>query len=474
MSLVRPTKKELRDAKEHVSQIASSCAEKVVSYLKRRMTIPRKSISELHKLEDVLHAQNQDNMVANSPGHDSINVDDRNGTDARMGADAQIVWGARSDVGLVREHNEDSFLVQPPIFAVCDGMGGHAAGEVASFIAVDTIGKQAPTQANDVLLGAAVEAANTAIITSAQEGKGKAGMGCTASAVVVENNKLAIAHVGDSRVYLLHHGCLVRLTHDHSFVEELVDAGEITADEARVHPSRSFITRALGSDPDMYADHFTVDVTTDDRIIICSDGLSSMIEDSEIETLAVSSAHPQSCADNLVAAALEAGGFDNVSVVVIDIKDDGLIDQGKRFHHKRFILSGIIAAISLVICFLAGILLINTSWYLSDNHGTVGIYQGIPSHFLGIPLSKLSDTTSITTKDLPSAVQKELSSGLRVDSEEEARATVEGYRDQIDADKSAAAIAANRAARGTDTSVSNPATPQDPEAADPHSEVNNT
>lgn len=405
---------------------------------------------------------NTDNMMpATSPGHNSIDVHKRRGTDARRGADAQLIWGARSDVGLVREHNEDSFLVQPPVFAVCDGMGGHEAGEVASFIAVDTIGKNAPLQANDVLLGAAVESANTEIITQAQHGVGRPGMGCTASAVVIENNKLAVAHVGDSRVYLLHHGCLVRLTHDHSFVEELVDAGEITADEARVHPKRSYITRALGSDPNMYADHFTIDVTIQDRVIICSDGLSSMIEDSQIEALAVSSAHPQNCADNLVAAALQAGGYDNVSVVVIDIKDDGVLEQGKKLHRKRFAIFGALAGITLVILFLAGILLVNSSWYLASSNGKVCIYQGINAKFLGLPLSHLSSTTSITVTDLPAMVQESLERGLRVDSEAEARTVVENYRDQINEEKSAAAVAANRAANGTQTSPANPAEPQD-------------
>jgi hypothetical protein len=405
---------------------------------------------------------NIDNMMpATSPGHNSIDVHKRRGTDARRGADAQLIWGARSDVGLVREHNEDSFLVQPPVFAVCDGMGGHEAGEVASFIAVDTIGKNAPLQANDVLLGAAVESANTEIITQAQHGVGRPGMGCTASAVVIENNKLAVAHVGDSRVYLLHHGCLVRLTHDHSFVEELVDAGEITADEARVHPKRSYITRALGSDPNMYADHFTIDVTIQDRVIICSDGLSSMIEDSQIEALAVSSAHPQNCADNLVAAALQAGGYDNVSVVVIDIKDDGVLEQGKKLHRKRFAIFGALAGITLVVLFLAGILLVNSSWYLASSNGKVCIYQGINAKFLGLPLSHLSSTTSITVTDLPAMVQESLERGLRVDSEAEARTVVENYRDQINEEKSAAAVAANRAANGTQTSPANPAEPQD-------------
>ena len=165
------------------------------------------------------------------------------------GTTTQLMWGARSDVGCVRSHNEDSYLVQSPLFCVCDGMGGHAAGEVASSIAVETIAKTAPHTADPALLGAAIEAANAAVIEAALNGLGKPGMGCTATAAYIEGNTIAIAHVGDSRAYLLHEGTLIRVTRDHSYVEELVDAGEITADEARVHPNRSVITRALGSDP---------------------------------------------------------------------------------------------------------------------------------------------------------------------------------------------------------------------------------
>ena len=269
-------------------------------------------------------------------------------------------------------------------------------------------------------------------------------MGCTASCVLIENNKMAIAHVGDSRIYLLHHGTLVRLTHDHSYVEELVDAGEITADEARVHPSRSIITRALGSDPDMYADHFTLDVSTGDRLIVCSDGLSSMVEDSEIEAIAVSSVTPQSAADNLTSAALSAGGHDNITVIVVDVSDDGAIEahrtMRKRLIRRLLIFGGCLLAAMIA----AGLVFVNSSWYLANNEGTVGIYQGITGSFMGIPLSHLEETTSVQISDLPDATQQSLIGGLRVGSEEEAKKTVESYRDQIDADKSSAAVTADR------------------------------
>ena len=382
---------------------------------------------------------------ANAPGRVAVPVEGREGSDAASGSNAFISWGARSDVGLVRGHNEDSFLLRTPLFAVCDGMGGHAAGEVASSIAVETIGEKAPATADDVQLGAAVEAANVAVIKGAEEGRGKPGMGCTASAVIIDGNKMSVAHVGDSRVYLLHHGTLVRITHDHSFVEELVDAGEITADEARVHPSRSVITRALGSDPDMYADHFSLEVSTGDRVIVCSDGLSSMVEDSEIELLAVSSVTPQAAADNLVSAALTAGGADNVTVVVIDILSDGVAERARRDIARKLLLGAGIVTLILAVVVAGMVAFIKGEWYVAANGDTLGIYQGVNGSFLGFELSELVETTSVQVKDLPQAVQTQVETGIQFASEADARAAVEAYRDQIDADKTRAAEAAEAA-----------------------------
>ena len=391
---------------------------------------------------------------ANAPGRAEIPVEGRIGADAVSGANEFISWGARSDVGLVRGHNEDSFLLRTPLFMVSDGMGGHAAGEVASSIAVETVGERAPGTADDVLLGAAVEAANAAVMDAAEQGIGKPGMGCTATAVLIEKNKMAVAHVGDSRAYVLRQGTLVRVTHDHSYVEELVDSGQITADEARTHPSRSVITRALGSDPDMYADHFSLEVNDGDRIILCSDGLSSMISDSEIESLAVSSATPQQAADNLVAAALTAGGADNVTVVVVDVLNDGLADAArKRLLHSAAITAGIIAAVVALSVLLAAVI-VRSEWYLGVNGTTVGLYRGVNGSFLGVPTYELVGTSSVELSDLPTSVQDQLSQGIRVESEEVGREVIDSYHDQINAEKDRAAEIAETArseTEGTET-----------------------
>ena len=376
---------------------------------------------------------------ANAPGRAEIPVEGRAGADAVSGANEFISWGARSDVGLVRGHNEDSFLLRTPLFVVSDGMGGHAAGEVASSIAVETIGEQAPGTADDVLLGAAVEAANASVIEAAEQGIGKPGMGCTATAVLIEKNKMAVAHVGDSRAYVLRNGTLVRITHDHSYVEELVDAGQITADEARTHPSRSIITRALGSDPDMYADHFSLEVNDGDRIILCSDGLSSMISDAEIESLAVSSATPQQAADNLVSAALTAGGADNVTVVVVDVLDDGIAEAVRRRLMKRVgAFVGVFAGIALVSTLIA-MAFVRSEWYLGINGTTVGLYRGVSGSFLGIPMSELVGESAVEVSDLPTSVQDQLEEGIRVDNEAEGRQVIDSYHAQLDAEKTRAA-----------------------------------
>lgn len=356
------------------------------------------------------------------------------------GTSSMLMWGARSDVGCVRSHNEDSYLVASPLFCVCDGMGGHAAGEVASAIAVETIAKTGPKTADATQLGAAVEAANAAIIEAAVNGVGRPGMGCTATAAVIEGTTLAIAHVGDSRAYLLHEGTLIRVTRDHSYVEELVDAGEITADEARVHPNRSVITRALGSDPAMYADHFTLNVEEGDRLILCSDGLSSMIPDGEIERVAQQSSTAQICTDNLVDAALAAGGGDNVTVVVVDITDDGRARELAKKHRRIATLSAVgllaVIAIAAIVSFVS----ITHSVYLGVKDDAVAIYTGVPGTPLGLKLHWLEDETSIELADLPEDTQNRLREGIPQKSLEDASKAVENYRAQIDESKTKALL----------------------------------
>ena len=382
--------------------------------------------------------------------------DERIETDSTYdaGTTTQLMWGARSDVGCVRPHNEDSYLVQSPLFCVCDGMGGHAAGEVASSIAVETIAKTAPNAADPARLAAAVEAANAAVIEAAMNGLGKPGMGCTATCAYIENDTVAIAHVGDSRAYLLHEGTLIRVTRDHSYVEELVDAGEITADEARVHPNRSVITRALGSDPAMYADHFQLNIEEGDRLILCSDGLSSMVPDSEIENIATQSSTAQICVDNLVDAALAAGGHDNVTVIVVDLVDDGRVRAARRRHRRNAII-GIVAVLALLAAVgIWAFTSITGSVYLGTYKGTVAVYKGLPGKTMGLDLHWLEDTTTVKLSDLPEDTQNRLKAGIAQSSVDDALDTISKYRHQIDEEQTKQVIDAETIRQNTDQSAS--------------------
>ena len=379
-------------------------------------------------------------------------TDERIETDSTYdaGTTTQLMWGARSDVGCVRPHNEDSYLVQSPLFCVCDGMGGHAAGEVASSIAVETIAKTAPQSADAARLAAAVEAANAAVIEAALNGLGKPGMGCTATCAYIENDTIAIAHVGDSRAYLLHEGTLIRVTRDHSYVEELVDAGEITADEARVHPNRSVITRALGSDPAMYADHFTLHIEEGDRLILCSDGLSSMIPDSDIESIATQSSTAQICVDNLVDAALVAGGHDNVTVVVVDLVDDGVMREAKRVRRRNITIAAVLGIAFVLAAAIWAYTGVTGSYYLGTYKNTVAVYRGIPGNPLGLKLHWLDSTTTIKLSDLPEDTQNRLKAGIPQTSVDDAQDTISKYRHQIDEEQTRQVIDAQTIRNNTD------------------------
>ena len=205
----------------------------------------------------------------------------------------------------------------------------------------------------------------------------------------------------------------------------------------------------------MYADHFTLDVARGDRIILCSDGLSSMVPDSVIEDLAVSSATPQQAADNLVAAALEAGGHDNVTVIVIDVQDDGASELVRK--RRRRAIIGWILGLFIVAAALFAFLFfyVSNSWYVGINNGNVAIYQGVEGNFLGISFSTLEETTTVRVQDLPEATQVSLQNGIEVASLADAQATIRSYRDQITSEKERTAEVANSTqSQGAGTSQS--------------------
>jgi serine/threonine protein phosphatase PrpC len=229
---------------------------------------------------------------------------------------------ARSDVGLVREGNEDSGYAGPRLLAIADGMGGHAAGEVASSATIEELvriedagGDRDPLRA----LAAAVKAANDRIQTMVEADPERHGMGTTLTALLWTGEALALAHIGDSRAYLLREGTLRQITHDHTFVQSLVDEGRITADEASVHPARAMILRALQGDGDPDVDLKMIEVQGGDRLLVCSDGLSGVVRDTTIRDTLVQHEDLAEAADALVGLALKSGAPDNITCVLADV-----------------------------------------------------------------------------------------------------------------------------------------------------------
>lgn len=250
---------------------------------------------------------------------------------------AKIISAGNSDRGRTRKNNEDSFLLDDDIglYAVADGIGGHSGGEVASGMAVDTLREivTAHLQRNASELSSLSEGgndnvvavienafriANSRLIETGRKNPDLSGMGTTLTAVYLEGSDAHIAHIGDSRAYLLRNGELEQVTDDHGVVAEQVRAGLIRPDQARKSPYRHIITRALGIEQQIQSDHRTIAVRDDDVLLLCSDGLTEMVEDQEIERVLLRN-DPASGVAKLIAAANDHGGVDNITVVIVKI-----------------------------------------------------------------------------------------------------------------------------------------------------------
>lgn len=229
-----------------------------------------------------------------------------------------------SDTGRRRRHNEDAYVLQPPVFAVADGMGGAQAGELASRLATETV-RQAGSDGDGVeRVASLIQAANRRVYERSREDSAASGMGTTMTVALVEGGRVSIGHVGDSRAYLIRDGTLQQVTDDHSLVSELMRSGKLTREEADQHPQRSVITRVLGTDPEVDVDTYTVEAVAGDVFLLCSDGLNSMVGDETI--LRIVEDHRDdldAAARALVRAANRSGGEDNVTVVFFDIAEVG-------------------------------------------------------------------------------------------------------------------------------------------------------
>jgi PPM family protein phosphatase len=230
----------------------------------------------------------------------------------------------RTDVGRQRSANEDNFVLAPPFFAVADGMGGAKAGEVASAMATGVFeGESDSDEAAEVQLTRILREANKRIYELAVADESHRGMGTTLTAAKVTDDEVSLAHVGDSRAYRLRDGELEQLTNDHSLVAELERSGQITPEAAEHHPQRSIITRALGPEPDVEVDTYTLPGREGDVFLLCSDGLTSMISDEEVAAIARSAESLDAAADALVRAANQSGGKDNITVVLFRLATTG-------------------------------------------------------------------------------------------------------------------------------------------------------
>ncbi len=324
----------------------------------------------------------------------------------------------RTDIGRHREVNEDAAVVEPPLYAVCDGMGGARAGEVASQLACVTLAER--TAAGDALVDAA-QAANAAVYTAANADDALAGMGTTLTAMALDGRVARFAQVGDSRAYLLRDGELRQVSLDHSIVGQMIRAGELTVEEAAVHPMRSILTRALGTEPQVDVDDYEVDLRAGDVVLLCSDGLSGMVPDESIAKL-LAHDDPDESADLLVQEACRAGGIDNITVVVVHLGEGGgdgaaapagdgaaarageppatqaaVVDAGSRPAaatpasatrdvrrarrlKRRARLLKLVLAVLLVVLVLAAVaaLALQSLYFVGVDDGDVVVYSGLP------------------------------------------------------------------------------------------------
>jgi serine/threonine protein phosphatase PrpC len=322
----------------------------------------------------------------------------------------RIEVGSATDIGQVRERNEDSILVDPPVFVVADGMGGHRGGDVASRVAIETMERLADEDHGS--LTEHVRRANRAVWDRSVEDQRLSGMGTTLTAVRIDGDHVTLAHVGDSRAYLLRNDALRQLTDDHTLVARMVSSGEITKAEAEVHPHKNVMTRSVGTEQNVEVDEDSIVLVDGDRLLLCSDGLTGMVAEDQIQAILETSEQPQQAADRLVKAANRAGGIDNISVVVIDaIGEDGdpvgdrrRVAPPSRRTVGRWGLRAGLTLLVLIVALFGARWWLDRQWYVGPAGESVAIYQGIPltilGYDLGHPVEVHKDVSAAEVRDL--------------------------------------------------------------------------
>ncbi len=368
-----------------------------------------------------------------------------------------VNWGAATDTGTLRVQNEDSFLAQDGMFVVADGMGGHNAGEVASAMAIKMLGdaqKAGVTDANQ--LSEVIKQINKAIFQASADQTDQRGMGTTLTALALTPSNrnsevsVSVANIGDSRTYLLRNGEFRQVSVDHSYVQELVSEGLITKEEARTHARRNIVTRALGIEPNVAVDTWTLPLINGDRYILCSDGLVDEVTDEAIEQCVKQPISPQKLADQLVVIANQNGGRDNITVVVVDVVADGKsatsvstnngetvlsATSKKKSLIKKLAVSSAAAAIFVVgVVFVASYL--RSGYFVAyesqKTDARVLIYRG--KNFLWVNSTIEADST-LTRNNLSYGLAKEISAQPAFSSATDAQDYVNQIRDVIEAAK---------------------------------------
>jgi len=391
----------------------------------------------------------------------------------------QLKYVAHSEVGLIRKNNQDSGFASPHLLVVADGMGGAAAGDLASAVAINTIRTiEAPTDGQQMLevLAHAIHDANTKIAELIESDVSLEGMGTTVTGAMFDGVELGLAHIGDSRAYLFRDGRLERLTHDHTWVQSLIDDGKISETEAAMHPHRSLLLKVLNGQPTNDPDLAMLPVKAGDRVMFCSDGVCGLIDD-DVITAALQIPDLDQAAERLVAESLREGGIDNITVIVADVVESGgsddvvvlgaatdqvqapgaprrqlaeddetedtLVtrladldhpptDDEERYDpqapRQRRFRRPLIGLLVLVLIAVAGLgtayAWTRTQYFVGADRDKVAIFQGLSENLPGLSLSRVYEVQQLSVSELPPFYQEQVKSRIDVPSLASARATV--------------------------------------------------
>ncbi|GAA1394018.1 PP2C family protein-serine/threonine phosphatase [Luteococcus peritonei] len=403
---------------------------------------------------------------------------------------------AHSEVGLVRKNNQDSGYASPTMLLVADGMGGAAAGDLASTVAVREVMRadraHRPQDTDEVLAGSLARANHT-LADLVKQDPSLDGMGTTVCGALFTGEELGMVHIGDSRAYLLRDEVLHRLTHDHSWVQSLVDDGKISLAEAAVHPHRSLLLKVLNGQPSHEPDYSHVELQSSDRLLFCSDGLCGFVKDTAIRHIMVTAADLDTAMAELVAAAHAGGGADNITVLLADVVPqdaaldaregvvvgaavDGIVPETEEHtlvglaaqspapepvaRQERVMAPGVVdeaettryaptavrrrtlvkaLALTTALVLLAGGALwggwrwSRTQYFVGDQDDQVAIFRGIPGELLGISLHETAEITDVRVADLPAFFQQQVFSTIPAQDLDGAHSTVEQLRTRAEA-----------------------------------------